>query len=82
MKKLRVNSIDGRRFTGTAKDVVLQMARQDFIAGGKLNYMKEVKERLRAVYNIEITFKPKAYKTFLNELEKNNIISFEKPNKK
>lgn len=57
----------------TAKVVVYRMMKADFITVTKSDYMMEVRDRLRVVYNVGIKFND--HEEFLNELERAGFIT-------
>ena len=61
---------------GTAKVVVYKMMKADFITVTKSDYMTEVRDRLKMVYNVNIKFNDHA--EFLNELERAGFVSIER----
>ena len=64
-----------RVWTGTAQEIVLQMTREDFLCGGKGDYMEEVKARLKTIYEMDIRFD--SFETFLKELDRMDFITVE-----
>jgi hypothetical protein len=52
----------------TPKDVVYRMMKQDFVVTTKLDYMKEVRERLLELDLVEIRID--SHEVFLSELER------------
>jgi len=81
MKKWIVKSPNGRyQFSGTPKEIVLQMTRHDFLVSSKWHYMKEVRERLRVVYEINIQVVEKDFEGFLEQLEKHGLITIKMVN--
>lgn len=75
----KVKSPNGRyKFSGTPKEIVLQMTRADFLVNSKWHYMKEVRDRLRVVYEIEIQIVEGDFKGFLEQLEKHSLIVIER----
>lgn len=62
-------------YSGTHKEIVLKMTRDDFLCGSKQNYMKAVKERLEVVYGLKMKFHPNSFKQYLEELHRLNFIS-------
>ena len=73
--KIITNGNNPMTFEGkSAKAIVLQMMRNDYITATKTDYMLEVEERLRVVYGIRINFNN--HSEFLREREKKGFISF------
>jgi len=65
-------SIDGATFSASsAKEIVLQMSRRDYLANGKKQYMKAVAKRLE-IFGKEIEFS--THEEFLKALEDAQII--------
>ena len=79
MKKWKVKSSKGDyKFYGTPKQIVLQMARDDFLVNSKWDYMQEVRERLIMIFDIKINIIEKDFEGFLEQLEKHELISIER----
>lgn len=52
------------------------MMKMDFITATKSDYMTEVRDRLKVVYDVDIKFND--YEEFLNELERAGFIMMER----
>lgn len=52
------------------------MMKMDFITVTKSDYMTEVRDRLKVVYDVDIKFND--YEEFLNELERAGFITMER----
>jgi len=70
--KVTYEAIMGDSFQADNKrGIVLQMARRDFLAVGKSDYMEDVKERCKAFgFEIDTT----DFETFLSSLEEAGLI--------
>ena len=76
---LTVTTTGNRRiiFRGEiAKVIVYKMMKMDFITVTKSDYMTEVRDRLKVVYDVDIKFND--YEEFLNELERAGFITMER----
>jgi len=74
MKTFFVETLDSRNFEGGARQIVLEMARQDYICQGKNDYMQDVFNRIEIFTGKKIKIKSGDYNGFLNELKKIGLI--------
>lgn len=74
---LNIKTEQGEIFGGnTKKEIVRKMSLKSFIAETKTDYMEDVRERLKIVYDIKIRFEKGDYAAFLDQLAKHNFISY------
>lgn len=75
--KVAVLTNTGVTFKGEPKEVVLQMTRADFITGGKGEYMQQVRERIKTIYEIDLEFEEGDFLGFLKALEKAEFLEMD-----